>query len=90
MKNEKYFLSLQNQLEKTIEKDKVERNNFYSCDSALTELNDTNEKINENINNFIKMKQEKIDKKNLLSYCGILDPGKKCLCLIKCLFYSIY
>ncbi|RNA27946.1 MAP3K12-binding inhibitory 1 [Brachionus plicatilis] len=55
--------------------DEYSKNDFLStCDPALIEINYSNEKINENINNFFRMKEDKINKKNLLNYCGILDP----------------
>ncbi|CAF0752504.1 unnamed protein product [Brachionus calyciflorus] len=50
------------------------RNLTHDLDPALTEFTDSNEKVIENINNLIKMKREKINKVNLVNYCGIIDP----------------
>lgn len=84
MIDDENFLPKENQSEGIIDRDNAEffnenfeKNSLLSFDNPFIEFNETNEKIIENINNFIKIKQEKINKKNLLNYCGILDTGKQ-------------
>lgn len=44
--------------------------------SALIENLDSNEKIKDDMNRFFNSKRDKINKKNLINYCGISDPGE--------------
>ena len=45
--------------------------------SALIEDLNSNEKVLGDINRFIVSQREKLNKKNLVNYCGILDPSKQ-------------
>lgn len=45
--------------------------------SALVEDLSSNEKVLSDINKFIAIRREKLNKKNLINYCGILDASKK-------------
>ena len=44
--------------------------------SVLIEDLDSNEKCKQEINKFISSRKEKINRKNLINYCGILDTSK--------------
>ena len=50
---------------------------FELFNSDLIEDLSSNEKILNDISKFISIKREKLNKKNLINYCGILDPNNE-------------
>lgn len=83
MNNNENFLSniknesieIMDRHEEFLKKDDQVENDLILCDPSLIEFTDSNEKINANINSFIRINEEKVNRKNLLNYCGILDPS---------------